>query len=141
MKNHLRRIVIVSLAAYICMAASCDKYRKAGELAKDVAAGVLLAQQTEVTLHKAGKIDDQTHQAIQMKFSALADAGMRLDKAINQTHNAGSATDALKECSAALDDLSTNGLFEIKDQQTVNTIRAILLTVQTTLNNIAAIAN
>lgn len=141
MKANIRRALIISLAAYICMAASCDKYRKAGQLAKDVAAGVLLAQQTEITLHKAGKIDDQTHQAIQQKFLSLADAGMRLDKAINQTHNAGSATEALKECTSLLDDLSTNGLFEIKDQQTVNSIRAILLTVQTTLNNIAALSS
>lgn len=141
MKHHARRIVIIALSAYICMAASCDKYRKAGELAKDVAAGVLLAQQTEITLHKAGKIDDETHHAIQEKFLALGEAGMRLDKAINESHNAGSATQALKDCTKLLDDLSTNGLFEIKDQQTVNTIRAILLTVQTTLNNIGALTS
>lgn len=140
MKSQAKKLALITIAAYLCMAASCDKYQKAGQLAKDVAAGVLLAQQTEITLHKAGKIDDATHQAIQMKFSQLADAGMRLDQAINKSHNAGSAADALKECTALLDDISTNGLFNVNDQQTVNTIRAILLTVQTTLNNIAAFA-
>ncbi len=141
MKSQAKKLALISIMAYLCMAASCDKYQKVGQLAKDVAAGVLLAQQTEITLHKSGKIDDQTHQAIQKKFVELADAGMRLDQAINKAHSAGSATQALKECNVLLDDLSTNGLFEIKDQQTVNSIRAILLTVQTTLNNIAAFAN
>jgi hypothetical protein len=134
----IRNISAVAIVLCLCMAASCNKYQKAGELAKDVAAGVLLAQQTEITLHRADKIDDETHQKIQQKFSALADAGMRLDQAINETHNAGSATQALSDSIAALNDLTTNGLSGIKDPQTQLEVKGVLLTVQITLNNISA---
>ena len=133
-----RNISAIAIVLVLCMAASCNKYQKAGELAKDVAAGVLLAQQTEITLHKADKIDDDTHQLIQQKFAALADAGMRLDQAINETHNAGSATQALSDSIAALNDLTTNGLSGIKDPQTQLEVKGVLLTVQITLNNISA---
>jgi len=133
-----RNISAIAIVLILSVGASCNKYQKAGELAKDVAAGVLLAQQTEITLHKADKIDDDTHQMIQQKFAALADAGMRLDQAINETHNAGSATQALSDSIAALNDLTTNGLSGIKDPQTQLEVKGVLLTVQITLNNISA---
>lgn len=144
MKHRISKASIISLialTAYLCMAVSCDKYRKAGELAKDVAAGVLLAQETEINLHQAGKIDDPTHIVIQQKFVLLADAGIRLDQAINQTHSASSAKDALQAALDAVNDLSTNGLTGIKDKDTATTVKAVLLTVQITLNNIAALTS
>jgi hypothetical protein len=140
MKPKVQHFALLLLVVYFCMGASCDKYRKAGELAKDVAAGVLLAQQSEIALHKAGRIDDETHKAVQLKFSELADAGIRLDKAINEAHSAGSATQALQASINAVQDLSSNGVAGIKDAGAKAEVQAILLTVQVTLNNIAAFA-
>lgn len=136
----LRYSAFVLMLALLSINATCDKYAKAGQLAKDAAAGVLLAQQTEIALHTQGKIDEPTHQAIEKKFLELATAGIQLDVAINQQHSASGATAALQAALASVQDLSTSAVLGIKDQNTQLEIKALLLAVQTTLNNIAAFA-
>lgn len=131
---------LIVMLALLSLEATCDKYAKAGQLAKDAAAGVLLAQQTEMALHSAGKIDDATHKAIEQKFLDLSFAGIRLDAAINQEHSATNATQALQVALTSVQDLSTQTIVGIKDQNTQLQLKVLLLAVQTTLNNIAAFA-
>jgi len=130
----------VLVIALLTMAASCNKYQKAGELAKDAAATALVAQDTEIALFQQGKINPLTHQIIQTKFLQLADAGQRLDKAINQTHSSADATAALQASLAALDDLMLNGLAGIKDDQTRAQVQLAFVAVKTILDNIAALS-
>lgn len=136
----LRYAGLVVMLALLTINATCDKYAKAGQLAKDAAAGVLVAQQTEIVLFKQGRIDDATHKAIEAKFLELAEAGTKLDLAINQQHSASGATAALQAALASVQDLSTSAILGIKDPNTQLEIKALLLAVQTTLNNIAAFA-
>lgn len=116
---------------------SCN-YAKTGQLAKDAAASVLVAQQVEIQAHKSGYIDDALHQSIQQEMLSLADAGVRLDAAINQSHSAKGAVAEITVMNQLLSDLSKNKLAGIKDQNTKVALQAAFLTIQTTLDNIAA---
>ena len=116
---------------------SCS-YAKTGQLAKDAAASVLVAQQVEIQAHKAGYIDDALHQSIQQELLSLADAGVRLDAAITQAHSAKGAIAEITVMNQLLSDLSKNKLAGIKDQNTKVALQAAFLTIQTTLDNIAA---
>lgn len=128
----------ILIACLLTMAASCNKYQKVGELAKDAAATSLVAQETEIALFQQGKINPLTHQIIQTKFLQLADAGQRLDKAINETHSAKDATAALQAAIAAVDDLTQNGISGIKDDQTRADVKLAFVAVKTILDNISA---
>jgi len=123
---------VVTLGGWSC------NYAKTGQLAKDAAASVLVAQQVEIQAHKSGYIDDALHQAFQQELIALADAGTRLDAAINQSHSASGATEQLKVMNSLLSDLSQNKLAAIKNQDTKLALQAAFLTIQTTLDNIQA---
>ncbi len=125
-------IAVTLLSGWAC------NYAKTGQLAKDAAASVLVAQQVEIQAHKAGYIDDALHQSIKNEMLSLADAGARLDSAISQAHSASGATAELKVMNTLLSDLSQNKLAGIKDQNTKLALQAAFLTIQTTLDNIAA---
>jgi|SRR5579859_434466 len=127
-------VAVLLLSGWACQ----NNYAKAGQLAKDVAASVLVAQQVEIQAHKAGFIDDTLHQAIQQELLAVADAGTRLDAAINQAHNASGALAEIQVMDKLLSDLSQGKLAAIKDQNTKIALAAAFLTIQTTLDNIAA---
>ena len=113
-------------------------YDKAGQLAKDFAASVLVAQQVEIQAHKAGYIDDQLHRAIQNELLQVADAGVKLDAAINQAHSTAGAAEQVRVIINLLADLSQTKLSGIKDQNTKLALQAAILTAQTTIDNIAA---
>jgi hypothetical protein len=119
---------------------SCDKYAKVGQLAKDFAATVLVAQQLEVQAYDGGYIQPATHTAIQTKFSQLADAGVRLDQAINQAHNAQGAKAQIDVAASLLNDLANNQISGIKDDKTRLAVQAAVVSCQTILDNIAAFA-
>lgn len=140
-----RKASSVVLALVLCLTLSawqCNNgYQKAGQLAKDAAATALAAQESEIAIHNLHEISDEDHRAIQQKFLALADAGQRLDKAINVAHNGGDATAALNEALNATNDLVTNGLSGIKNPEKQAALKLALLAVQTTLNNLAIFAN
>lgn len=131
-------VVFVLMVSLLLTGFSCDKYAKAGQLAKDFAATVLVAQQLEIQAYNGGYIQPATHTAIQTKFSQLADAGVRLDQAINQAHNAQTAQDQINAATALLTDLSKNEITGIKDDKTRLAIQAALVSVQTILDSIAA---
>lgn len=127
-------VTALLLSGWACQ----NSYAKAGQLAKDVAASVLVAQQVEIQAHKAGYVNDALHQSIQQETLALADAGVRLDAAINQAHNASGALAEIQVMDKLLSDLSQNKLAGIKDQNTQTALKAAFLTIQTTLDSIAA---
>lgn len=127
----------VLITALLLCGFSCN-YAKTGQLAKDVAASVLVAQQVEIQAHKAGYIDNTLHQAIENEMLSLADAGVRLDAAINQAHSAKGALAEVQVMDRLLSDLSQSKLAAIKDQNTKVSLQAAFLTIQTTLDNIAA---
>jgi len=131
-------VVFVLMVSLLLTGFSCDKYAKAGQLAKDFAATVLVAQQLEIQAYNGGYIQPATHTAIQAKFSQLADAGVSLDRAINQAHNAQTAQDQINAATALLTDLSKNEITGIKDDKTRLGIQAALVSVQTILDSIAA---
>ncbi len=78
--------------------------------------------------------------AIQSKFSQLADAGVRLDQAINQTHNAQGAKAQIDVAASLLSDLSNNQITGIKDDKTRLAVQAAIVSCQAILDNIAAFA-
>ena len=131
-------VVFVLMVSLLLTGFSCDKYAKAGQLAKDFAATVLVAQQLEIQAYNGGYIPPASHTAIQTKFSQLADAGVSLDQAINQAHNAQTAQDQINAATALLTDLSKNEITGIKDDKTRLGIQAALVSVQTILDSIAA---
>jgi len=131
-------VVFVLMVSLLLTGFSCDKYAKAGQLAKDFAATVLVAQQLEIQAYNGGYIQPASHTAIQTKFSQLADAGVSLDQAINQAHNAQTAQDQINAATALLTDLSKNEITGIKDDKTRLGIQAALVSVQTILDSIAA---
>jgi len=131
-------VVFVLMVSLLLTGFSCDKYTKAGEQAKDFAATVLVAQQLEMQAYNSGYIEAASHTVIQTKFSQLADAGVGLDKAINQAHNAQTAQDQINAATALLTDLSKNEITGIKDDKTRLGIQAALVSVQTILDSIAA---
>jgi hypothetical protein len=131
-------VVFVLMVSLLLTGFSCDKYAKAGQLAKDFAATVLVAQQLEIQAYNGGYIQPAPHTAIQTKFSQLADAGVSLDQAINQSHNAQTAQDQINAATALLTDLSKNEITGIRDDKTRLAIQAALVSVQTILDSIAA---
>jgi hypothetical protein len=137
MRNRQIQIGTILVAVLLLAGWSCS-YTKTGQLAKDVAASVLVAQQVEIQAHKGGYIDDTLHQGFQNELLALADAGVRLDAAINQAHSAKGAVAEISVMNKLLSDLSQNKLAGIKDQNTKLALQAAFLTIQTTLDNIAA---
>ena len=133
-------VVFVLMVSLLLTGFSCDKYTKAGQLAKDFAATVLVAQQLEIQAYNGGYIQPASHMVIQTKFSQLADAGVGLDKAINQAHNAKGAKAQLEAAASLLSDLSNNQISGIKDEKTRLAVQAAFVSCQTILVNIAAFA-
>ena len=127
-------VTVMLLSGWACQ----TNYAKAGQLAKDFAASVLVAQQVEIELHKAGKIDDALHQSIQNEFLEISSAGVRLDIAINQSHNATGAIAQIQVLDTLMSDLSNNKITGIKDTNTRLAIQSALLSVRTILDSIAA---
>lgn len=115
-----------------------NSYAKTGKLAKDFAASVLVAQQVEIDAYRGGFVPSDQHTAIQQKFFLIAEAGARLDTAINQNQNATSATAEVQVLTALLSDLSNNQITGIKDDKTRTAIQAALLVVNTVLDSISA---
>lgn len=128
----------VLMVALLLCGFTCT-YAKTGQLAKDVAASVLVAQQVEIQAHKSGYIEDSMHQSIQNELLSLSDAGVRLDAAITQAHNAKGALAEIAVMNQLLSDLSQNKLAGIKDANTKLALQAAFLTIQTTLDSIAAL--
>lgn len=139
MKN-LYYVVAVLMISLLLTGFSCDRYTKAGQLAKDFAATVLVAQQLEIQAYNSGYIQPVTHTVIQTKFSQLADAGVRLDLAINQAHNAQGAKAQIDVAASLLSDLSNNQVTGIKDDKTRLAVQATIVSCQTILDSIAAFA-
>jgi hypothetical protein len=119
-------------------ACSAGSYAKAGQLAKDFASTVLAAQEVEIAAHASGYVDDNTHLAIQNELLQIADAGQRLDLAINQTHDASGAAAQVTVIRSLLTDLSTTKLVGIKNQNSQLAVKSALLLCQTTIDSIAA---
>ena len=136
--KHKIAIPAVLLAALLCAGFSCNSYSKAGQLAKDFAATVLAAQQVEIQAHAGGYVDDVTHRAFQQELLQVADAGVALDKAINQSQSASGALQQITVIRQLLSDLANNKLTGIKNENTKTAIQAALLLCQTTIDNIAA---
>lgn len=128
-------VLVLSLSAFTC---TPNSYARAGKLAKDFSASVLLVQQGVMTAHKTGYIDDQTNQLIETEITQVADAGIRLDKAINDAHSVSGATAELTLIRQLLQDLSQNKLAGIKNEQSKVVIQSALLTAQTIIDSIAA---
>lgn len=130
-------VLMLSLLSmeFACLTAN---YAKAGHLAKDVAASVLVAQQVEIQAHRSAYIDDADHKAIQAELVQVADAGVALDKAINQNQSASGAFEQITVLRKLLSDLSNNKLSGIKNETTKVSLQAALLTVQTIVDQIAA---
>lgn len=139
MKN-LYCVASVLMVSLLLTGFSCDKYAKAGQLAKDFAATVLVAQQLEIQAYNSGYIQPASHRVIETKFSQLADAGAGLDQAINQAHNAHGAKAEIDIAAALLSDLSNNQITGIKDEKTRLAVQAAIVSCQTILDNIAAFA-
>jgi hypothetical protein len=133
-------VVFVLMVSLLLTGFSCDKYAKAGQLAKDFAATVLVAQQLETQAYNGGYIQPATHTAFENKFSQLADAGVRLDQAINQAHNTQGAKAQLDVAASLLSDLSNNQITGIKDDKTRLAVQAAIVSCQAILDNIAAFA-
>lgn len=133
-------VVSVFMVSLLLMGFSCDKYTKAGQLAKDFAATALVAQQLEIQAFNSGYIQPGSHVVIQTKFSQLADAGVRLDQAINQAHNAQGAKAQIDAAASVLSDLSNNQITGIKDEKTRLAIQTVIVSCQTILDNIAVFA-
>src|SRR5260370_42122431 len=70
-------VLFVLMISLLLTGFSCDKYAKAGQLAKDFAATVLVAQQLETQAYNGGYIQPATHTAIEARVSELPDAGGR----------------------------------------------------------------
>ncbi len=139
MKRQLRIGGTVALAVLLCgFSCSVNSYAKAGKLAKDFAASVLVAQQVEAQAYRGGFVDNDKHLVIQQKFSQIADAGMSLDKAINVDHNASGAVAQISALNGLLQDLSTNLITGIKDDKSRVAVQATLVTVQSILDSISA---
>jgi hypothetical protein len=139
MKN-LYYVVSVFVVSMLVTGFSCDKYTKAGQLAKDFAATVLVAQQLETQTYNSGYVQAASHKGIQTKFSQVADAGVRLDQAINQAHNAQGAKAQIDVAASLLSDLSNNQVTGIKDDKARLAVQAAIVSCQTILDNIAAFA-
>jgi len=141
MKRKQAAQVAAILAFWILVSGfSCQQssYAKTGKLAKDLAASVLVAQEVEISAYRSGYVTSDQHTVIQQKFFLIAEAGARLDAAINQAQNATTATAEVKTLTALLADLSNNQITGIKDDKTRLAIQAALLTVNTVLDSIAA---
>lgn len=131
----------VIVLALLSMEFACfgpDSYAKAGKLAKDVAASVLVAQQVEIQAHNSKYVDDETHKAIQAEMVQVADAGIALDKAINQNQSASGAFEQITVLRKLLSDLSNNKLSGIKNENSKLALQSALLTVQVIVDQIAA---
>jgi len=133
-------VVSVFMVSLLLTGFSCDKYTKAGQLAKDFAATVLVAQQLETQAYNSGYIQPASHMVIQTKFSQLAAAGARLDQAINQAHSAQGAKAQIDVAASLLSDLSNNQITGIKDDKTRLAVQAAIVSCQTILDNIAVFA-
>ena len=133
-------VVFVLMVSLLLTGFSCDKYAKAGQLAKDFAATALVAEQLEIQAYHGGYIQPASHVVIQSKFSQLADAGVGLDRAINQAHNAQGAKAQIDVAASLLSDLSNNQITGIKDDKTRLAVQAAIVSCQTILDNIAAFA-
>jgi hypothetical protein len=134
-------VAFILMVSLLLTGFSCDKYAKAGQLARDFAATALVAQQLEIQAYNGGYIQAASHTVIETKFSQLADAGMRLDQAINQAHNAQGAKAQIDVAASLLSDLSNNEITGIKDDKTRLAVQAAIVSCQAILDNIAAFAH
>lgn len=128
----------VIIAALLLCGFSCVSYAKAGQLAKDFAASVLVAEQVEIAAANTGFIEPAMHKSMQQEFLQLADAGVRLDAAINQAHSVSGAAAEISVINKLLTDLSQNKVTGIKDPKTQLALKTALLTTQTIIDEIAA---
>jgi hypothetical protein len=124
----------ILFSGYACQP---NSYAKVGLLAKDLAASVLVAQQVEIEAYRSGFVTPEQHTTIQQKFFLIAEAGARLDTAINQAHNATTATAEIKTLTSLLADLSNNQITGIKDDKARIGIQSAILAVNTILDSIS----
>lgn len=132
-------IPLVLVLALLSMNATCDKYRKAGQLARDFAAGVSAFEDAEITLHQTGRVSDDEHRQIQMWVLQVAQAGKTLDQAINDTHNATNAKTSLDAAATALAGLLSSGVLQVKNPDSKAALQASVFTLKLIIDNIAAI--
>ena len=134
--------VVLALALGTALLASgCDEnqYRRAAVATKDFAIALEKAQEAEITLYRAGKLDASEHLAMQGAFDDLADAGKELNAAVLAGK---SKPEALMRLQAALESserLIENDVARIKNEEARQQVLTYLLVARTSLGTVAAV--
>jgi len=136
-KRHL--LIVPTIVVLLMGFGQCDRYRKAGELARDFALGVQAFQETEIVLHQQGKISDDEHRQIQQIILEVAADGQKLDRAIATTHSAPDAKTALDSAIAQLQGALADGVLHVKNPEVKAQLQTSLVLLRSILSNIQAI--
>lgn len=68
-------VIAITLSAFTCS-------HKAASTSRGVAASLVALQDSEIALHKQGRITDPEHELLQQGFISLGEAGIQVDKCI-----------------------------------------------------------
>ena len=137
-----RNIRITSLAVALCLllgAWTCNQSttQKVATVERDFAAAVQAAQASEIAAFQAGKIDKQTHVAIQGYFMQVAQAGKAVDAAILTGNKAGILA-ALDSAAASIGTLLNDGVGNIHDPTVKAEIQTAVLLAQSIISSAKA---
>lgn len=135
-KKKLQLVLLVLLLSLLCSNFVCNKYAKAGELAKDFASGVSAFNDVEIEFHKQGKLSDDEHIKLQTLLLQVEEAGKSLDNAIVTTHNTADAKSALDVSFKNLQAMLDGGVLHIKNEEVKASLKTSLVLLKSILDNI-----
>lgn len=133
-RSHLGLFAIAAFIA--CSAFACNKYHTAVVVEHDFTVAVKSFQDGETALFQAGNISAAEHQAIEAKVAQVAVVGQNLNALITANATKQSVGAETKLLLAAINDLNTNGVLQVKNPQSQQNLKVALQAISDIAQNL-----
>lgn len=133
-----RKLLLAAPALFFLMAFSCSKYHTAVVVEHDFVTAVTAFQQGETALYQNGTVSQAEHVAIETKIAAVASAGQQLNSLLAANATPQAITTQIQLVVAAVSDLNTNGVLQIKNPSSQATLSTALKVISDIVANISA---
>lgn len=135
----LKRSVVglFAVAAFIgCSAFACNKYHTAVVVEHDFTVAVKSFQDGETALFQAGNITAVEHKNIEGKVAQVAVVGQAVNTLITSNATKQSVGAETKLLLAAISDLNTNGVLQVKNPQSQKNLQIALQAISDIAQNL-----
>ena len=134
-KSQLLLLIPVML---LTQAYACNKYHTAVVVEHDFTVSVKAFQDGETALFQAGNVSLAEHQAIEAKVAQVAVIGQALNSLITSNATQQSVAAETKLLIAAVNDLNTSGVLQVKNPQSQANLKIALQAISDIVQNLTA---